>query len=41
MITVYDTYIVGFGISKRDNKNTTYWVRPVLAKSLSELLTTK
>lgn len=41
MITVYDTYIVGFGISQRDNKNTNYWVRPVLAKSLSELLTTK
>lgn len=41
MITVSDTYIGAFGISKRDNKNTTYWVRPVLAKSLSELLTTK
>ena len=41
MITVYDTYIVGFGISQRDNKNKHFWVRPVLAKSLSELLTTK
>lgn len=41
MITVSDTYIGAFGISKRDNKNTTYWVRPVLAKSQSELLTTK
>lgn len=45
MITVYENAnenrIVGFGISQRDNKKTTYWVRPVLAKSLSELLTTK
>lgn len=45
MITVYENAnenrIVGFGISQRDNKKTPYWVRPVLAKSLSELLTTK
>lgn len=45
MITVYENadenHIVGFGISKRDNKKTPYWIRPVLAKPLSELLNTK
>lgn len=31
-ITAKDDFITGFGISKRDNKTKTYWVRPVLAE---------